>query len=106
MEYSAFLGKLKEARIKSELTQTDLAKAIGRSPTYISFLEKGRTAIRIDDYLLICRALQIAPSSLFEEDDRKGDFCYIQDKLVHFSTRDFRIIKDLIMLMALNPEDL
>lgn len=106
MEYNEFLGKLKAIRIKNGFTQTDLAKAIGKSPTYINFLEKGRTAIRIDDFLLICKALQVDPSSLFENTERKGDFNYIKDKLTNFSNRDFRIVKDLIMLMSLNQADL
>jgi transcriptional regulator with XRE-family HTH domain len=106
MEYTDFVKKLKETRIKKRVSQTDLAKALGRSPTYISFLEKGRTAIRIDDYLLICKALQVDPSALFEDTERKGDFNYIKDKLANFSNRDFRIIKDLIMLMSLNQADL
>jgi len=46
-EYKSLLGKLKRARIKSGLTQVEIAKKLGKPQSFISKVERGERRLDI-----------------------------------------------------------
>lgn len=65
MKQHAAGSGLKAAREKAGLTQTELARRIGRTPAYINLMEKGRTKqARYDDVIAIAAELGCAPDEI------------------------------------------
>ena len=102
MEYEEFLEKLKEFRIKKNLSQGDVARAMRKSVSYVSFIESNRSPMKIDDYLLFCKVLGISPALLFEENPLNKELRDAQNQLSALSVRDFGIIKNLLRWMNSN----
>ena len=59
--------KVRKARIKSELSQTELAYSIGKDQPSINRLEKGRINPSYFYLLEICEGLDISLSELLED---------------------------------------
>jgi transcriptional regulator with XRE-family HTH domain len=70
--YKVFMGKfvpkISELRTKMNLTQRELADAVGVTESTIANWEKGRSAtewfVRVDR---LCKALSVDPNDLYEE---------------------------------------
>lgn len=58
--------KIKEYRVKSGLTQKELAIKIGISKNYLSQLENNRYDIKLSMLFKIAKELNISPEQLFE----------------------------------------
>jgi transcriptional regulator with XRE-family HTH domain len=56
-EYAVVLRLLKESRERAGITQVDLAKALGRSQSYVSKVERGDRRLDIVQLRTICQAL-------------------------------------------------
>ncbi|MBP3433977.1 MAG: helix-turn-helix transcriptional regulator [Clostridia bacterium] len=106
MTYEILLQRLQKARKENRLSLRDMGKAIGKSGQQVCFLEKGKTPLKVQDYLLICEILKISPWELMKEETFRKERRTVSDRIQNLSERDFRIIKDLIMLMELKEEDL
>ncbi|QCW27913.1 helix-turn-helix transcriptional regulator [Lysobacter enzymogenes] len=68
-ENSVLIGLLKEARLKSGLTQAALAEAIGHSQAYISDIESGEKRldlVQLRDYCEACGVSLVALVKRFE----------------------------------------
>lgn len=62
------IGKiLKEYRIKSNLTQEDLAEKLGISFKYISRIENGNNGVKTETLINYMRILSISPNILFKQ---------------------------------------
>ncbi len=106
MDYLIFLQKIRELRIKNGFSQRNLAKAMGKSAQYISMIENNKTPMKMKDYFKYCDILKVSPYILLENNLIAKESHLIEKRLRALSPRDFYIIKDLIMLMELNPSDL
>ena len=106
MEYEELLKRLRETRKKKGISLRKMGEALGVSGQQISFFERGHTALKVKDYLLICDVLKISPRELLDGNVPQGEYQSVAEKLHTLSERDFRIIKDLILLMEMNSEDL
>ncbi len=58
---------LVEARNAKGMTQTDLAKALGRTQTYVSNYERGERRVGVVDFILIASALKLDPLAVVAE---------------------------------------
>lgn len=58
--------KLKQYRVKSNLTQSDLGKLLFVSPQSVSKWEKGESSPSIDTFVKICELLEISPNEILE----------------------------------------
>ncbi len=63
---SAFGTLLKDMREQSGLTQAELAAKARITRVHVGFLERGDRSPSLEVYVKLCRALQVAPSSLME----------------------------------------
>lgn len=58
---------LTEARKASGLTQTELAKLLGKDQTYISIIERGQRRVDVLEFVALAKAMKVDPASLFEQ---------------------------------------
>jgi transcriptional regulator with XRE-family HTH domain len=68
--YSRFLGLLREARLKSGLTQIELAKRLGRPQSFVSKCESGERRIDVAEFLAFCRVIGIDAASAVRQLER------------------------------------
>lgn len=55
---------LVEAREAADLTQTALAKKLGRTQSLVSNYERGQRRLDLPEFILVCRALGVDPHEL------------------------------------------
>jgi len=60
MDYPLLGSKIKHARKVRNMTQADLARAIGRSTSFIGHVERGSRIASLDTFQSICYALDIS----------------------------------------------
>lgn len=63
-EYRRLLSRLRAARAEADLTQRDVAKALGKSPSYVAKCETGERRIDVVELLQFARAYR-KPLSYF-----------------------------------------
>ncbi len=56
-----------EARKRAGMTQTELAKALGRPQSFVSNYERGERRVEVGDFILICQALKAEATNLLSE---------------------------------------
>ncbi|WP_241548334.1 helix-turn-helix domain-containing protein [Leptospira yasudae] len=69
-EQKAFFDRLRTARIEANLTQTQVAKKLGRHQSYISQMESGQRRLLIEDFYILFRLYNKPPEyfySVFSE---------------------------------------
>ena len=59
-DYVILLKHLKEARIKVGLTQSELAKRLGQSQSFVSKYERGERRIAVIELRYFCKAMGIS----------------------------------------------
>jgi transcriptional regulator with XRE-family HTH domain len=65
--YAVFLHLLKEKRIKSGLTQKEIALRLKKPQSFISKYESGLRRIDVIEYMEICIALDVDPTQFMNE---------------------------------------
>ena len=65
--YAIFLHLLKEKRIKSGLTQKEIASRLKKPQSFISKYESGQRRIDVIEYMEICIALDMDPTQFMNE---------------------------------------
>jgi transcriptional regulator with XRE-family HTH domain len=63
--------RIREEREKARLSQMDLAFMAGLSQNLVNYIENGRRTPTLFTILKLCKALQIAPSSLFVDSEEE-----------------------------------
>lgn len=84
MDIKKQFGKnVKDARLKLQLTQEQLAEKIGISAKSLSQIELGNNFVSAENLEAICTALEIYPKKLFDfgEDLEIQDFTVLFNKL-------------------------
>ncbi len=71
--YAVLLGHLRSARIDSNITQVQLAKALGVDQSHISKIERGERRLDIVELREFCRALGISLGDFIKEFERLLD---------------------------------
>ena len=67
------LSRIKEERIKANLSQIELSFAAGLSQNQINCIETGRNIPNLYTLIKICDALNIKPESLFLSPDKERE---------------------------------
>jgi transcriptional regulator with XRE-family HTH domain len=60
VQYKTFLKVLREARRRAGLTQTDLARRVGESQSFVSKCERGERRIDVIELRAFCTAFGIS----------------------------------------------
>lgn len=89
--------RIKNERLKYNLSLNELAAAVGLSPSYLSLLENGKTSPSLKVIDKICNFFSIHISSLFSENEKIGDvFFFPREKHVEVRTHGDRIRRFLL----------
>ena len=105
MDYNVFLKKSKNLRKMKGISMREMGEALGVTRGQIGNLENGSSALKVEDYFKICKVLEISPCTLLSNNEQR-EAEYVFGRLSLLDDRDFRIVKDLIMLMELPQQDL
>lgn len=63
--YRELLDLLVETRKAAGITQVELAKRLGRPQPFVSYFERGERRVDVVEFVVIARALGIAPADFF-----------------------------------------
>lgn len=66
-EHRAFRALIRDARKKAGLTQTDLAKRLGKPQSFIAKYESGERRIDVVEFVAIAAALRVDPARLLRD---------------------------------------
>lgn len=99
MDYKRLGKRLKEERLKNELSQERLAEKAGLSSVYISHIECGTAKASLESLVKICNALGITPD-LVLYDSLYNSRAYFTDELSSLigkcSDKELKVIARLI----------
>lgn len=99
-EKNSIGNRIKEAREKSGLLQSDLAKAVGFvSPTAISLIENGERKVNAEVLGKIADALFIDVNDLLGKETKELDFMYALRADKHTTTEDKKKIEEYYLLL-------
>ena len=73
-DYQLFISALRDARVRADVTQQELADRISNTQTFISKVERGERRLDLVETVEICEALAISPSAFINRylEDRKA----------------------------------
>ena len=105
MDYKKLGKRIKEERLKKNLTQEQLAEAINLSSVYISHIENASTKPSLETLVNLSNALDITPDFLLYDSLHKSKE-YIKDEisemLKNCTVNDMRLISKLIKAVVEN----
>lgn len=64
---------MRQARLDSELTQQEMAKALKKPQSFISKYESGERKINVVEFIEICKVLKLDSSNFLKQIERKID---------------------------------
>jgi transcriptional regulator with XRE-family HTH domain len=67
------LSRMKEERLKANMSQIELSFAAGLSQNQVNSIETGRNIPNLYTFLKICDALNISPENLFSQTDKERE---------------------------------
>lgn len=99
MDYKKLGKRIKEQRLKKNLTQEKLAETVNLSSVYISHIENASTKPSLETLVNLSNALDITPDFLLFDSVHKSNE-YINDEIASLlkgcDTDDLRLITRLI----------
>ena len=103
MDYEQLLRQLKKIRQQKGISLRRLGEKLGVSGQYLSMVERGKVPLKVKDFFLLCSVLEVSPKDVIVE---KKEYQTVAERMQTLPERDFKIIKDLLLLMELSKEDL
>ncbi len=91
--------RIYSCRKSLKLTQEELAEKIGVSTQMISNLEAGKKAIRPENLVKVCQALNMSTDYVLTGNRSDTAVEGIVGQLVNLSSRELQIVKDLVEYM-------
>ena len=88
--------RIYHCRKSLKLTQEELAEKVGVSTQMISNLETGKKAIRPENLVKICKALNISTDYILTGSQSKHIADSIVDQLVHLPPKELQIVTSMI----------
>lgn len=76
-----------------------LAEKLGVTGQYVSMIERGKTSLKMKEYLKICQALNVSPIKILISDENKKKAETLVEKIYSLSERDFDILVNILELM-------
>lgn len=102
------LGKrIRTARTNRNLTQEQLAEAVGISTTYMGFVERGERTVTLEKLIDITNALHVSIDYLIQdsmETPSDSNFALLQNLWYQASPKEQSIILDLISTLLRHSE--
>lgn len=102
MDYKQLGYRIREERLKLNLTQEKLAEDIDISPSYMGQLERGERSLSLDTLVNLCRRLGVTVDYLLQDSltsNREGyinQFVYLMDNR---SEEQVKMVIDMIKVL-------
>ena len=107
MEYKKFLQNLKQLREEKGISMKQMGARLGVSYIQYGNIEAGRSGFKVQDLFVVCKALKVHPKHLLEGNmARVSEYSLLFEEIRKLPEREFKIAKDLVMLMNLSVDDL
>lgn len=91
------IGKrILDRRKQLRMTQEELAEKADLTTQTISSAELGKKALRPENVIKICAALEISTDYLLLGNVTDGDYSYLSDKISGLSSTEYRYLEDII----------
>jgi len=88
--------RISERRKQMRLTQDELAEKMDVTPQMISTAELGKKAIRPENLLKLCNALEVSADYILAGFIGEKDVALIAQKLALLSPEQFRVTEDIL----------
>ena len=88
--------RISERRKQMRLTQDELAERMEVTPQMISTAELGKKAIRPENLLKLCKALEVSADYILTGFIGEKDVALIAQKLALLSPEQFRVTEDIL----------
>jgi transcriptional regulator with XRE-family HTH domain len=72
--------RLREARLRRDMSQGDLAKALGTKQSNVSDIERGARGVTVQQLVKICRVLKTTPDQVLGEPKKTPDNGRFKDR--------------------------
>lgn len=95
-----FGKKLKEARLKMDYTQFELAEEIGVSQNFLGDIERGIKLPSLAKLILLSNTLKVSLDTLFA--DSLDNILYEPEKDVYYTDKQMAIIKNVVKTITTN----
>ena len=89
-------NRIIERRKKLGLTQEALAEKGDMTTQFVSYAESGKRAMRPENLMKVCTALEVSADYLLTGDIVDKDLLILSDKLCQLSSPQLRIIENII----------
>ena len=66
-DYRAAIEAIKSARIRADISQRELARRLGKPPSFINKIELLERRLDILEFIAVARGLEIEPTELLEK---------------------------------------
>lgn len=67
MDYKQLGVRVRQQREQNDLTQSQLAKLVGVSSSFIGHIERGEKKASVETVVSLCNAMEISPSVLLQD---------------------------------------
>lgn len=91
------IGKrILERRKQMRFTQEELSEKAGITPQTISYAELGKKALRPENIIKVCSALEISTDYLLLGKISDGDVSFLDQKISGLTPEQYRYLEDII----------
>ena len=94
--------RIKSLRIRSGMTQAELAEEIGCSVPYLSYVENGRKTIAFEQFLRVLDAFSVSADELLTDEESLGQDAYtttIMNLVNTCTTEEKQLLLDFLNLI-------
>ena len=100
-------NRILNRRKQLRLTQEELAEKAGITPQTVSSAELGKKALRPENIIRVCSALDISTDYLLLGEINKGDHSVLLSKISDLPPLQYRHLEDIInsFILALNEQE-
>lgn len=109
MDYKALGRRIREERLKRNLTQEQLAEAIEISNSYMGQIERGERSLTIDTLIRLTNVLRVTVDYLLQEYVDPNDSIYLEQiiQLMHGrSSKQMQMALDVLKIMFSHVDEI
>ncbi|MCD7806881.1 MAG: helix-turn-helix domain-containing protein [Lachnospiraceae bacterium] len=88
--------RIHDRRKQLRLTQEELAEKAGLTPQTVSTAELGKKALRPENIIRICSALEISTDYLLLGTVTNEDYILMSEKLSQLSPQEYRYLEEIV----------
>lgn len=90
------LDELRAIRKEKGISLRQMGEAIGKTGAHVGMLESGKTALRLEDFLAMCRVLEVSPALLLEGGGIGREAWRLMLEMKDLSAADFAVVAAVV----------